>query len=155
MIEELEFLIDDFPGPANQTRCFLHVLNLVVKSIIKQFDLPISEKKKDGNEDGNEDDEDMGDCDLATKELLKLAASGDIEEEEDMTMRGGDEEDATEDDNDEGWVDEHTEMTEGEIIELTESVQPIRLLLTKVSYLLYNITSLSNFFSAAKGCICN
>jgi len=44
MIEELAVLIDDFPGPANQTRCFLHILNLVVKSIIRQFDLP--KKKK-------------------------------------------------------------------------------------------------------------
>ncbi|TFK61912.1 hypothetical protein BDN72DRAFT_749645, partial [Pluteus cervinus] len=38
MIEELVNLLDNFPGPANQTRCFTHVLNLVVKSMIKQFD---------------------------------------------------------------------------------------------------------------------
>ena len=30
MIEELANLLDDFPGPANQTRCFTHVLNLVL-----------------------------------------------------------------------------------------------------------------------------
>ena len=40
MIEELTNLLDNFPGPANQTRCFTHVLNLVVKSILWQFDLP-------------------------------------------------------------------------------------------------------------------
>ena len=40
MITELSKLVTKFPGAANQTRCFLHILNLVVKSIIKQFDLP-------------------------------------------------------------------------------------------------------------------
>ena len=45
MIEELANLLDDFPGPANQTRCFTHVLNLVVKSIIWQFDAPNSKNK--------------------------------------------------------------------------------------------------------------
>ena len=40
MIEELTNLLENFPGPANQTRCFTHILNLVVKSIIQQFDLP-------------------------------------------------------------------------------------------------------------------
>ena len=41
MVECLEVMIDDFPGASNQTRCFLHILNLVVKSILKQFDLVI------------------------------------------------------------------------------------------------------------------
>ena len=123
MIEELAHLIDDFPGPANQTRCFLHILNLVVKSIIRQFDPPKSKKTPDGEED----DESM---DEATKELLKLACEIDLEEE--ITARAGDEGDATEDDNDEGWVDEREEMTEEELLELAESVRPVRLLLTKV-----------------------
>jgi hypothetical protein len=40
MIKELANLLEDFSRAANQTSCFLHILNLVVKSIIKQFDLP-------------------------------------------------------------------------------------------------------------------
>ena len=40
MIEELEGLLDDFPGAANQMRCFTHIINLVVKSILHQFDIP-------------------------------------------------------------------------------------------------------------------
>jgi hypothetical protein len=123
MIEELGILIDDFPGPENQTRCFLHVLNLVVKSIIRQFDLPKSKKTPD-----NEEDEE--DITEATKELLKLAEE--IEREEELTGASGDEEDAVEDDNYEGWVDEREEMTEGELRRLTKSVQPVRLLLSKV-----------------------
>ena len=38
MIEELEHLLNDFPGAANQMRCFAHIINLVVKSILRQFD---------------------------------------------------------------------------------------------------------------------
>ena len=70
MVEMLEVLIDDFPGAANQTCCFLHILNLVVKSILKQFDLPKSkEKKESGNNSDNEEcDKTM---DQAAEELLK------------------------------------------------------------------------------------
>ena len=52
MIEELANLLDDFPGPANQTWCFLHIINLVVKSIIQQFDLPKSKNVR-GRTDSN------------------------------------------------------------------------------------------------------
>ena len=90
MVEELAILVDDFPGPANQTRCFLHILNLVVKSIIQQFDLPTSKKTSDREED----EEDMSE---GTKELLKLACE--VEEEEAITVNGGSEENAMEDDN--------------------------------------------------------
>lgn len=42
MVKELLELVDYFSGPANQTQCFTHVLNFVVKSILWQFDLPKS-----------------------------------------------------------------------------------------------------------------
>lgn len=141
MIKELANMIDDFPGPANQTRCFLHILNLVVKSIIRQFDLPKSRKKSgndgsnNGSDNGMGDDGDDGDDDLDQEmdELLKLAGNIDLEEQ--ITAGAGDETDTTEDDNDEGWVDEREEMTEDELNELEQSIQPVRLLLTKVSKL--------------------
>ena len=40
MIKHLSTLIEYFPGAANQTRCFTHILNLVVKSVLSQFDTP-------------------------------------------------------------------------------------------------------------------
>ncbi|KAF8809254.1 hypothetical protein BYT27DRAFT_7094562 [Phlegmacium glaucopus] len=137
MIEELAHLLDDFPGPANQTRCFLHVLNLVVKSIIRQFDLPKSKKASDVR------DEDDPMLDVATIELLKLAGDIDLEEEITASAGDGDDSDSVEDDDDEGWIDEHDEMTGAELNELAISVQPVRLLLTKVRNQLHNI-SLSN-----------
>jgi nucleoside-diphosphate-sugar epimerase len=123
MIDELANLLPNFPGPANQTRCFLHVLNLIVKSILHQFDVPTSKKKF------NADDDDES-IDKGTKELLKLA--GDIDREEEETVGANNEEDAIEDDNNEGWVDEHEAMTKEELTDLSKNVQPVRLLLTKV-----------------------
>jgi hypothetical protein len=114
MIEELADLLDDFPGAANQTHCFLHILNLVVKSIIKQFDLPKAQADGIINE--------------ATKELLALA--GDIDLEEEQTRDDGKDDD--DNDDEEGWVDERQSMAEWEKDKLDESVQPVRLLLTKV-----------------------
>ena len=126
MVEELANLLDDFPGPANQTWCFLHILNLVVKSIIRQFDLPKSKKTSD---DKDEDDPTL---DAAMAELLKLTADIDLEEQ--ITVSAGDDE--VTDDDDEGWIDEREDMTEDELKELAASVQPVRLLLTKVTSLI-------------------
>jgi hypothetical protein len=117
MIAEIANLLDNFPGAANQTRCFAHVLNLVVKSIISQFDLP----KAKGN----------AHLDQAAKELLILAGNIEFEEAELARWNAKEGEDE-EDDNIEGWVDERGLMTEEELEELDESVEPVRLLLTKV-----------------------
>ena len=40
MIEHLAILIDSFPSAANQTQCFTHILNLIAKSILCQFEAP-------------------------------------------------------------------------------------------------------------------
>ena len=101
MVEELANLLDNFPGPANQTWCFLHTLNLVVESIIQQFDLP---KSKETSDDEDEDDPTL---DVAMAELLKLAHDIDLEEQ--ITVSTGNDEMA--DDNDEGWVDKWQRMS--------------------------------------------
>lgn len=124
MIKNLGELIDDFPGAANQTRCFLHILNLVVKSILQQFDLP-KKKETSGNDLDDETDKTDETLNQAAEELLKLAGDVDIE----GNLMANDEE---EDDNDEGLIDEREEMTEDELKNLSASVAPVRLLLTKV-----------------------
>ena len=116
MIEELADLLDVFPGKANQTCCFLHILNLIAKSIIKQFDLPKAASDAF--------------LDKATKELLELAGDLDLEEKQSHDEDKDDEEDNNED----GLVDEHELMSEWEREELDASIQPVRLLLTKVSH---------------------
>ena len=111
MIEELGNLLDNFLGTANQTHCFTHILNLVVKSILAQFELPKAQMH-------------------IADEILQLADA--LELEEDVTA--GDDED---DDNVEGWVDKREGMSEDDLEDLEARIQPIRLLLIKVSYVIW------------------
>jgi hypothetical protein len=116
MISKLADLVEKFPGEANQIRCFLHILNLVMKSVICQFDLPKAQAD--------------GILDEAKAELLKLAGNLELEEITSQQESGADDD---VDDSVEGWVDERREMTEMEVEELDKSVGPLRLMLTKVS----------------------
>ncbi|KAG1843643.1 hypothetical protein C8R48DRAFT_556094, partial [Suillus tomentosus] len=38
MVDNLADILPSFPGTVNHTRCFLHMINLVAKSLIKEFD---------------------------------------------------------------------------------------------------------------------
>ncbi|KAJ3513591.1 hypothetical protein NLJ89_g2860 [Agrocybe chaxingu] len=121
MISELDDLIDAFPGEPNQTRCFLHILNLVVKSVLRRFDPPKAGISADG------DDE-------AAREIEALAE--DLEDTEDETSTNDSEID---EDNVEGLQDERVRMTEDEIRELEASVLPVRLVLTKLRKVAFTI----------------
>jgi hypothetical protein len=44
MIKHIGNSLGNFPGPAHQTRCFVHTVNLIAKSILKPFD---TQKLKD------------------------------------------------------------------------------------------------------------
>jgi hypothetical protein len=109
MIKELASLIDHFPGDANHTRCFLHIINLVAKSILRQFEPP---KAKDN-----------APLSEAAHELAALS--------KELESSTGDADDDSDDDDD-GLPDERAEMTEEEITELDEDIQPVRLVLAKV-----------------------
>jgi hypothetical protein len=120
MIDHLEDLLEDFPGDANQTRCFLHVVALIAGTLKKQFDLP----KK-------------GSVDL-DKELTTLAKN--IEEEEADTRNCLE---LDEDDDDmEGWVDELENMSIEERAEHEKSVRPLRLLLAKARHFFHHLQAM-------------
>ena len=116
MISELVELIHGFLGDANRMRCFMHILNLVAKSILRQFDLPKGQ----------------------TSDVLKVAEDGlallgaQLEEYENEDW-GDNTDDDVEDDDIEGWCDEHEEMSAEERDELEESIRPVKLVLVKVS----------------------
>src|ERR1700735_611497 len=114
MVGELSTLLRDFPGEANRTQCFLHIVNLVAKQLLKQFDVPC----KDADSALNE----------AEKELFNLAAGVDIEELVTAAERGAR---AGSEDNDDmdGWVDEMEELDAEEHAVLKESVLPVWLVL--------------------------
>jgi hypothetical protein len=117
MVKKLEDLLDIFPGESNRMCCFDHIVNLVAKSIIRQFDL----LKTKGKES----------FDKVLRELMVSAS--DLDEEELATWEGESGEVDQEDDNADGWVDEREEMSETEQQELDENIQPIQRVLVKVS----------------------
>ena len=115
MFDALAELVTAFPGAANRTQCFTHILNLVVKVILCQFDMP---KAKGDNA-----------LDVASQALLDLA--GDIEmENEAMDKNMKEQED---DDRREGSVDLHEGMSQEEQDELDVTVHPVQLVLVKLS----------------------
>jgi len=105
MIAELEMLLPEFAGSASHTCCFLHIVNLVAKSLIHQFNV-----KKMTVE---------GDHELADLQR-------ELEDEEanfQGEVAGMDDNEAVEEvNNDEGWVDETEDMTDLEKDELEKSV---------------------------------
>ena len=90
MIEALKDCLEIFPGESNHTRCFDHIVNLVAKSIIQQFDVP----KAKGNES----------FDDVLRELMVLAE--DLDKEELAAREGEHSESEGDEDNTDGWVDE-------------------------------------------------
>ena len=123
MIDHLATLADMFPGAANQTRCFTHILNLVAKSVLCQFEAP----KTKGGDVLND----------AAKELA--AIFDELEDDDDdngaskINSAGDDSGESDEHGDNDGLVDERGGMLEEELASLEESVKPIRLVLTKVS----------------------
>lgn len=119
MIDELVDMLPNFPGQANHCRCFLHIINLIAKTLLKQFDIP----KKDTESA----------LDNAERELLNLAAGIDLEEMVTIAEAGAGDKDDKENDNPEGWVDKMALLSDDERVALHKNVGPVRLVLVKVS----------------------
>ncbi|OBZ79481.1 putative AC9 transposase [Grifola frondosa] len=122
MIDELSKLIDTFPGETNCVRCFLHVVNLIAKTLIRQFDVP----KKDQNAILTEDERELQE--LAEGVADDLAAQGDGEEVDELL-------EVNEDD----WIDEIELLTAEERANLEQSIRPLRLVLAKLRKLAFKM----------------
>ena len=109
MVKELEKSLVNFPGEASRTCCFCHIINLVAKSIIMQFN---ALKNQQGNNG-----------------LANLAGPIEAEEERQQIE---DLQENKETDDDEGWVDEHAELLGVELAVLDLDVLPARRVLTNV-----------------------
>ncbi|KIK77115.1 hypothetical protein PAXRUDRAFT_167771, partial [Paxillus rubicundulus Ve08.2h10] len=120
MIEELEELVPVFSGLTIHTRCFLHIINLIAKSLIWQFDV----KKQTADEA------------LESGEAAELVELGAGINEEDVTMieedNVGDIGDHADKEKDNGWVNKVEELSEGERAELQCTIHPVKLALVKV-----------------------
>jgi hypothetical protein len=122
MIRYLGDALDEFPGAANQTRCFVHTVNLIAKSILKPFD---TRKTKDLSEFSNVVQA------LADSGDDTMASMGDSHGPEEDTERESDSiEDSEETDGGDESDDEEDEEEEEE--EFDASLGPIRSMLLKV-----------------------
>ena len=122
MIEHLAVLVDAFPGAPNQTRCFAHILNLVVKSVLRQFEAP-----KKGKELADVVDHVVMEIDNDNNDKDE----GDGSDNEGGSNECEDVDDEVVDDDEDGLLPD--EMSEEESLRVKERVKPIRLVLTKVS----------------------
>lgn len=117
--------VEGFEGSLGWVRCFAHVINLVVKTLLRQFDVPKAKLNEVDAEDEElyelaaDDDEDGG----AEGEAAQSGADGDF------VLPSG----AEDVDDAEGWVDEVAAMTAEERAEFEAKVRPVRMVLTKVS----------------------
>ena len=116
MIDHLSEIVDEFLGSANQTRCFAHTLNLSAKAILKQFDVPKAKSGEVLNE--------------ATQALAELAEDLDLEERKERETFV--EEDSGDNQCLHPWEDFQEGLTDEEVRELDEGVQPVRSMLVKV-----------------------
>jgi hypothetical protein len=132
MIDSLAKILLKFPGSLNRVRCLTHVVNLVAKLILPQFDA--SERSAKDHDDPlrsewpEEQPEEAFDAELA--ELIKDAAK----EEKDMDEGG---------DADAVYLEQDLDEVEAAMSEEVKDAQkltkPVRLVLFKVCYDKHNV----------------
>jgi len=139
MVTELDDLVVGFLT-THCTQCFAHVLNLIAKSLLKQFDV-----KPNKSNPGKLSDDDAA--------LFKLAEE--IKTEESMTAQEMDDADSGAPKNDEvdGWVDELEALTPEECAKLEESIWPVKQTLVKVRGLQHCIPCANQITPATESCL--
>jgi hypothetical protein len=116
MIKRLSEIIESFAGDSKRTQCFNHIIALVAKRLIRQFDVP-------------KIDTDAA-IDNAEKELMDLAAGIDIEE---MLTRSGQDANGDDDDDDDDNKGQESDISAEACAKLNASIRPVKLVLVKVS----------------------
>jgi hypothetical protein len=124
MIAELAKIVPSF-SELGHTRCFLHIVNLVAKSVIRQFDV----QKKGDDEHLDKAEQELrslaGDVDLEDQQAEEVMEQCEIDGEVDM---GGKSDDV------EGWIDEMMLLSPTERKQVEEDIRPVKLVLVKVRY---------------------
>ena len=133
MIERLAEMLPGFSN-AGHTRCFLHIINLVARSMIKQFDVP---KNPTGHLSDDESQEITPEepADEVDERLDGPAAETDLDDQDRagrVDRNDADDEDEEIDDNVEGWTNEMTLLSRSEREHIQEDIRPVKLVLVKV-----------------------
>jgi hypothetical protein len=126
MITHLAGILNAFPGEPNRTRCFAHILNLVAKCVMKQFDAPKKKKKANTGDENDSDEENIApDLDDLRAPDGNLDIDGDDGSEEGLD---GEDDEV----NGEEVQDGREGMSAADVRLLEEKVKPVRQVLTKV-----------------------
>jgi hypothetical protein len=118
MIEEIDDRIEDY-SQVNHVQCFLHVVNLVAKSLLNQFEPRKMKTVPDGQETEVE------------KEIARLVDGLEAEAERSRVV-AGDESDGDDDDSN-GIMDAKDVVGEAEREQFHAIIRPVQLILAKVS----------------------
>lgn len=133
MMENLPEFIPNYPGAEARVRCFCHIINLVCKSILSQFNAPSKHNRlfPEGDRDRSRSVERDQSFHRHT-DANDIVARDEIEADE-LETQDEENERGLETDNVEGWVDERDVMDGGQLAELDTSVEPARQMLSKVN----------------------
>ena len=140
MIESLTKIISHFPGASNRACCTAHIVNLVTKIILRQFDSKkksnaLKKKPENSNDDGNANDtttivnEDTEPTPLVDddEDLTSLSEGLDREEQE---VADEDENEMSE--NLEDDLEEIEEVLKEEVSDVARKAKPVQCVLFKV-----------------------
>lgn len=125
MITSLARIISHFPGAANRARCTAHIVNLVTKIILRQFD---AKKRSNLKNTDNTNDNDLDANDESHVEDLTALSEGLDREEQEIA----DDEDDEMSGNVEADLEEIEEALKEEVSEVAKKVKPIQRVLFKV-----------------------
>ncbi|KAH9849693.1 hypothetical protein C2E23DRAFT_736527, partial [Lenzites betulinus] len=125
MTDHLAGLLPAFGGQFARTRCFLHILNLSAKSLIRPFDV---KAVGDVEEAADEDVREL----LAQVRELEEEERAQAENRESGEVRGNGDDELLADD-DESWIDEVASLEGEELEDFEREVRPVKMVLTKVS----------------------
>jgi hypothetical protein len=124
MIESMATIMSNFGSEANRVRCLAHIVNLVVKIILRQFDVSTRKEKEHDSAETRDDAEE-----------LKLEDDDELVRVLDKEEKEMDEGDVTDDEDYETLardVEMIEEVMEEEIKEASMLVKPVRQVLFKV-----------------------
>ena len=135
MLDTLATIMAEFPGEAYRSRCLAHIVNLVVKIILRQFDVTKKKVKKNlpgdnpmpEESNADEDDRDMIPSDEDAVDEMEREL-----DKEEKEMDDGDEDDDEDGEALERDLDKLEVALEEEIKGVSHLVKPVRQVLYKV-----------------------